>query len=282
MRGSTSDWRDGSSRSLGDGRELLADRIGGHYEAALARGADAGHGDRRRAIPRGNGRDRRGLARPGLPSMLCRSAPGTPRSTSFVGVLALTTPDAGVDAGRRMIRLATTLAASGDLGEALRLAERSEAIQRAAFRQADPGSDDRARARDDYARASDARADMEAEQLHFLEARAIAEATLASSRIRTTSPGRASACGAHGRWRSGTTHTTPPRSRMSCPSPGGKAMRSWSSKRSGAWPPSATTRRRRRSCAWRSWRIWRRLEANSGTWRTRGGHRACRWRSTAG
>jgi class 3 adenylate cyclase len=162
----------------GDGRELLADRIGGHYEAAMAAAPtlvteiDVGLS---RAATAETAVAWLDLAAEHALSLGARDA----AVDLFRRSLALTTPDTGADAGRRMIRLATTLAASGDLGEALRLAERSEAIHRAAFRQADPGSNDHARARDDYARATDARADMEAEQLHFLEARAIAEATLA-------------------------------------------------------------------------------------------------------
>ena len=195
-------------------RELLADRIGGHYEAALAAAptlvteVDAGLSRAATAETAAAWLD---LAAEHALSLGARDAAVDLLRRS----LALTTPDAGVAAGRRMIRLATTLAASGDLGEALRLAERSEAIQRAAFRQTELGSDDHARARDDYARASDARADVEAEQLHFLEAAPSPRRRWLSSKMRTTSPGRACACGAHGRWRFGTTPTTPPRSRMS-------------------------------------------------------------------
>ena len=162
----------------GDGRDAIADRIGGHYEAALATAPAL-------AVEVDDG-----LSRPTAAATAAAWLERAADRALALGArdaavdllqrcLALTAPADGIDAARRMLRLATTTGASGDLGEALRLAERSEAIHRDAFRRAAPGSSDHAVARDGYARASDARAEMESEQLHFLEARAIAEAALA-------------------------------------------------------------------------------------------------------
>ena len=161
----------------GEGRDAIADRIGGHYEAALATApalaTEVDDGVTRSAaaataaawLERAADRALALGARDAAVDLLRRG-------------LALTAPADGIDAARRLLRLATTTGASGDLGEALRLAERSEAIHRDALHRAAPGSPDHGVARDGYARASDARAEMESEQLHFLEARAVAEATL--------------------------------------------------------------------------------------------------------
>jgi class 3 adenylate cyclase len=160
-----------------DGRDAIADRIGGHYEAALATAPAL-------AMELDDGLPRSAAAATAA-AWLERAADhalALGARDSAVDLLqrclAHTTPTDGIDAARRMLRLATTTGASGDLGEALRIAERSEAIHRDLFHGAPIGTPDHGAARDGYARASDARAEMEAEQLHFLEARAIAEATL--------------------------------------------------------------------------------------------------------
>ncbi len=164
--------------SIGGGvHDALADRIGGHYEAAvtsapaLAADVDAGLSRSEAAVAAATWLERAAGhalslgARDAAVELLRRS-------------LMLTEPADGPDAGRRLTRLATTVAASGDLDEARRLAERGEVIQRNAYRSLVAASGGSAEARAQYAAATDIRADIESEQLHFLEARAIAEATL--------------------------------------------------------------------------------------------------------
>lgn len=162
----------------GDDRDAIADRIGGHYEAAIA------------AAPALATEIDDGLSRPVAAETAAEWLERAAEQALSLGArdaavdllrrsLALTSPPDEDAAGRRMVRLARTVAESGDLTAARDLAEGAEAIQRKAFLAA--AGDDPAKlavARSAYAGATDVRADIEAEQLHFKEARAIAEAAL--------------------------------------------------------------------------------------------------------
>jgi hypothetical protein len=162
----------------GDGREEIADQIGGHYEAALAAAPalaleiDAGQ-DREAVATRASAWLERAADRAITLAATEAGAELLRRS------LALTRPTDGIDAARRTLRLASSVASSGDMDDGERLAGDAESMYRRAFRASPDASSERAAARDGYARATDARARIVQEQIRFKEAEAIARAALA-------------------------------------------------------------------------------------------------------